>query len=126
MKISPDGTQFVYFLKDKPTKSYVLGILDMQSGKELELWRIPEADYPGGISGPIWAPDGKHVLVTAGSFKQGNELWQFPVAGGQGEKLYFSTDPTWGFVMHPSGKCMVFTQSQDNWELWVLENFLPK
>ncbi len=126
MKISPDGTQFVYFLKDKPTKSYVLGILDMQSGKELELWRIPEADYPGGISGPIWAPDGKHVLVTAGSFKQGNELWQFPVAGGPGEKLYFSTDPTWGFVMHPSGKCMVFTQSQDNWELWVLENFLPK
>jgi len=27
--------------------------------------------------------------------------------------------------MHPSGKRMAFTQSRENYELWVLENFLP-
>jgi len=121
MRISPDGTRFVYFLNDKPTKSYVLGIMDIQSGKEIELLRIPGADYPDGISDPSWTPGGKQVLL-----KQGNELWRFPVAGGPGEKLYFSPETTWGFVMHPSGKRMAFSQSKDNWELWVLENFLPK
>jgi Tol biopolymer transport system component len=126
MKISSDGTRFVYFRNDRPTKSFILGILDIQSGKELELWRFSGVDYPGGISGPIWAPDGKHVLVVAGSFKQGNELWRFPVTGGPGEKLYSNPESTWGFVMHPSGKRIVFTQSLINFELWVMENFLPK
>ncbi|MBE3141212.1 MAG: PD40 domain-containing protein [Thermoplasmata archaeon] len=126
MKLSPDGTRFVYFLKDKPTKSYALGILDIQSGKELELWRVSGADYPGGISSPSWAPDGKHVFLVTINFKQGNELWRFPATGGPGEKIYSPTETTWGFVMHPSGKRMAFSQSQDNWELWVLENFLPK
>jgi Tol biopolymer transport system component len=124
MKISSDGTRFVYFRNDRPTKSYVLGILDLKSGKESELWRVPEADSPE-ISGPTWAPDGKHILV-AKSLKQGSELWRFPVAGGPGEKLYSNPESTWGFVMHPSGKRMAFTQSRTNYELWVLENFLPK
>ncbi|HBE40599.1 MAG TPA: hypothetical protein DDW27_05240 [Bacteroidales bacterium] len=124
MKISSDGTRFVYFRNDRPTKSYVLGILDIKSGKESELWRVPEADSPE-ISGPTWAPDGKHILV-AKSLKQGSELWRFPVDGGPGEKLYSNPESTWGFVMHPSGKRMAFTQSRTNYELWVLENFLPK
>jgi len=124
MKLSPDGTRFVYFRNDRPTQSYVLGILDIQSGKELELWRVPEADSPD-ISGPTWVPDGKHVLV-AKSLKQGSELWRFPAAGGPGEKLHFSPESTWGFVMHPSGKRMAFTQSRSKYELWVLENFLPE
>jgi Tol biopolymer transport system component len=126
MKISPDGTRFVYFLNDKPSKSYVLGILDIQSSKELELWRVSGADYPGGISGPTWTPDGKHVLILAGSFTQGTDLWQFPATGGPGEKIYSTPETTWGYVMHPSGKRMAFSQSRDNWDLWVLENFLPK
>ena len=91
MKISPDGTRFVYFRNDRPTKSYVLGILDIQSGKELELWRVPEAD--GGISGPTWAPDGRHVLVARRP-RQGAELWRFPAAGGPGERLHFSPEST--------------------------------
>jgi Tol biopolymer transport system component len=123
MKISPDGTRFVYRRSDRPTKSFVLGILDLQSDKELELWRVPEADSPE-ISDPTWAPDGRHVLVSK-SLKQGSELWRFPAAGGPGEKLHFSPESTWGFVMHPSGKRMAFTQRRMNYELWVLENFLP-
>jgi Tol biopolymer transport system component len=123
MKISPDGTRFVYTRADRPTKSYVLGILDIQSDKELEFWRVPEADSPS-LEDPAWTPDGRHVLV-ARNLKQGTELWRFPAAGGPGEKVHFFLEPTWGLVMHPSGKRMAFTQSWTNYELWVLENFLP-
>ena len=89
MKISPDGTRFVYFRSDRPTKSYVLGILDLQSGKELELWRVPEAESME-ISGITWAPDGKHILV-AKSLKQGTELWRFPSAAVRAKNYIFST-----------------------------------
>ena len=58
--------------------------------------------------------------------KQGSELWRFPIAGGPGEKLHFFPEYTWGFVMHPGGKRIAFTQSRTNYELWVLENFLPE
>ena len=84
---------------------------------------MPEADSPG-IPDPQWTPDGRHVLV-AKNLKQGSELWRFPAAGGPGEKLHFFPEETGVFVMHPSGKRMAFTQSRTNYELWVLENFLP-
>jgi Tol biopolymer transport system component len=125
IKISPDGTRFVYFMNDKPAKSFVLGILDIQSGKELELWRVPGTEYPGGIDGNTWAPDGKNVLVSLNQ-KMGNELWRVPATGGPAEKLYFFPESTWGIVMHPSGKRLAFAQSRINFELWVMENFLPK
>jgi Tol biopolymer transport system component len=123
MKISPGGTRFVYFINDKPTKSYALGILDIKSGKELELWRVSGADYPGGISDPAWTPDEKHVMAAGSS--QGTDLWRFPATGGPGEKIYMTNETTWDYVMHPSGKRIAFSQSKDNWELWVMENFLP-
>jgi Tol biopolymer transport system component len=124
MKISHDGTRFVYYRNDMQDKSYVVGILDIQSGKELELWRVPETDA-ADISGPIWMPDEKYVLIGR-SLKQGTELWRFPVAGGPGEKLYSNPESTWGFAMHPKGNKLSFTQSRGNYELWVMENFLPK
>jgi Tol biopolymer transport system component len=125
MKISSDGNRFVYYRNDMPNKSYVVGILDIQSGKELELWRVPEANGTD-ISEPIWAPDKRHVLV-GWNLKQGTELWRFPVTGGPGEKLHFFPEEYYfDFVMHPNGKQLAFTQYRVNDELWVLENFLPK
>ena len=123
MQISPDGTRFVYFRLDRPAKSTCWAFWIFNPTSELELWRVPEADSPG--FSPTWTPDGRHVLVGK-DLKQGSELWRFPAAGGPGEKLHFFPESTWGFVVHPSGKRMAFTQSLLNFELWVLENFLPQ
>ncbi len=124
MKISSDGNRFVYYRNDMPNKSYVVGILDIQSGKELELWRIPEADADD-LSDPIWSSDERYVIVAKLS-RQGTELWRIPVTGGTGEKLHLFPESTYKFVMHPNGNQLAFTQYQVNFELWVLENFLPK
>jgi Tol biopolymer transport system component len=124
MKISPDGTQFVYFRNDRPSKSYVLGILDIQSGKELELYRVTEADTTE-LSGPIWSHDSRYVLVARG-LMHGTELLRFHVAGGPGEKLHLFPEYSYGFVLNPRGDRMAYTQSKMGSELWVLENFLPK
>jgi Tol biopolymer transport system component len=124
MKISSDGNRFVYYRNDMPNKSYVVGILDIQSGKELELWRIPEADGID-LSDPIWTPDERYVIVAKLSMHD-TELWRIPVTGGPGEKLHIFPENTYDFVMHPNGNQLAFTQYQVNNELWVLENFLPK
>jgi len=124
MKISSDGTRFVYYRNDMPNKSYVVGILDIQSGKELELWRIPEADGLD-LSDPIWTPDERYVIVAKLSMHD-TELWRIPIEGGPGEKLHLFPENTYGFVMHPKGNQLAFTQYQVNNELWMLENFLPK
>jgi Tol biopolymer transport system component len=125
MKLSPDGTHFVFYRSDVQTKSYKLDILDIQSGKELVLWQVPEADAPGGISEPQWTPDGKYILVKK-NLSQETELWRFPATGGPGEKIYFSPEKSMDFTLHPDGNRMAFTQYRMNYELWVLENFLPK
>ncbi len=125
MRISPDGNRFAYFRNDTINKSHVVGIMDIHSGKDLELWRVPETEAPGGISGGAWSPDGSYILVER-SFRQGTELRRFPSTGGKGEILHFFPEGGWGFVIHPDGKRIAFTQSIDNQELWVLENFLPK
>jgi hypothetical protein len=39
--------------------------------------------------------------------------------------LHLFCEPTWGFVVHPSGKRMAFRQGLRNVEVWVLEKFLP-
>lgn len=122
MEISPDGSRFVYFRNDNPSKSYVLGILDIQSGKELELWRVPDPDE---ISDPTWAPDGRHVFMLK-NIKQGTELWRFPSTGGPGEQLHLIPGYIVLLTIHPNGTRIAFTQFNSNYELWVLENFLPK
>lgn len=125
MRISPDWNHFTYFRNDTTNKSYVVGIMDIASGKDLELWRMPETEASGGIGGGAWSPDGRYVLVYK-SFRQGTELWRFPSTGGKGEILHFFPEECWEFVMHPDGKLMAFTKSTNNNELWVLENFLPR
>ena len=84
-----------------------------------------QTDAPNEIAGLSWTPDGKHVMV-ARNLGRGTELLRFPVTGGPAEKLHYFPEQSWGFVLHPSGKRMAFTQNRTNYELWVLENFLPK
>jgi len=134
MKISPDGTRLAYVRTDRLANAHVLGVLDLQSKKELKLWRVPLTDSTavGTVAGsetvpfktPAWTPDGRFVLV-ARDMKPGTELWRFPAAGGPGEKLHYFPELTWGFAVHPAGAQIAFTQRRTSFELWVLENFLP-
>jgi Tol biopolymer transport system component len=101
----------------------ILYVRDVGSGEVSELWRMSEADGVA-IRTPAWTPDGRYLLV-AKDLKQGSELWRVPSNGGPAERLHFFSDSTGGFVVHPSGTRMAFTQERKTYELWVLENFLP-
>jgi Tol biopolymer transport system component len=123
LTISPDGTRLAYVRRNGPTKSMILYVRDVGSGEVSELWRMSEADGVA-IRTPAWTPDGRYLLV-AKDLKQGSELWRVPSNGGPAERLHFFSDSTGGFVVHPSGTRMAFTQERKTYELWVLENFLP-
>lgn len=125
MKISSDGNRLVYSRVDKPNKSVLIAILDLQTKKEVVLKSIPDGPYSSWILFPSWSPDGKNVLVSIATTLK-SELWRLPAAGGEGEKLDTFNGYCPFFVLHPDGKRMVYSQTITNNELWVLENFLPK
>ena len=68
---------------------------------------------PGTIYGVTWTPDGKYVLVDR-NLKQGRELWRYLAEGGPGEKLHLFPENTYGFVMHPNGNQLAYTQYKVN------------
>ena len=125
MKISSDGNKMVYSRVDKPSKSVLIAILDLQTKKEVVLKRTPDGPYSTWILFPSWSPDDKNVLVSIATTLN-SELWRLPTAGGQGEKLDTFNGYCPLFVLHPDGKRMVYSQTITSNELWVLENFLPK
>jgi len=125
MKISSNGNQMLYCRTDKPNKSLLIGILDLQTNNEAVIVKIPDGPYSSPILFPSWSTDGKNVLVSI-IVKESSELWRYPITGGDGEKLNTFNGTCLVFVLHPDGKRMLYSQTLTNYELWVLENLLPK
>ncbi len=62
LTFSPDGTR-ACFARNYPQKGYaVLMMLDIATGKDKELVRIPGPGGPGGA--PSWSPDGKMIAMA--------------------------------------------------------------
>ncbi len=79
--------------------------------------------------GVDWTPDGKYLLAMYSADDGKNvELWRLPVAEGEPEKTKITPADffTRGMHVHPDGRRIAFTSAHQRWEVWVMENFLPK
>lgn len=84
------------------------------------------------LFGIDWTPDGKYILAT---FREDMatktiDLWRLPVEGGEPQKIA-SLPPTnyanqASIHMHPDGSRLAITAGHQKFELWAMENFLPK
>ena len=127
--VSPDGSRLVFALRGAP-EGYNraihhggrLLIMDLDDGDIRGFHQLPEQ---GRVWSLQWTPDGKHVLYTLGE-DDGDAVWRVPVNGGTAER-------TWAFEenhfnawanLSPDGRQVAYTTYHQEYEVWVMENFL--
>lgn len=121
LDISPDGKKLAYAVPNMEFKATVLRTIPVSGGDKYDV-----AEIQGKVSALNWGPDGRSLYC----YKEGeevSELWNFPVDRGDPKKLYETKE--YGFSelrFHPDGKRFAFSMQNLRYEIWVMDNILPK
>jgi Tol biopolymer transport system component len=120
--LSPDGRYLAGVVDDKDRKPVAVVLIPVAGGDGKELFRVRDAET---LSRYIaWTPDGRGVVVPIRA-EGGFAPLFVPVSGETPRKLDLEVSLT-GVRVHPDGRQIAFaTTDSREWELWVLENFLP-
>ena len=124
MSISPDGQWLAYATYDKNQKAYVLQMLPVTGGEPRTVAKIPGAD----CSAITWSPDGKFILYSVINKEKERELLKVSPEGGQPQRITgpVSNNTFSEMRIHPDGSRIAFSSEDMRYEIWVMENFLPK
>jgi len=136
ISISPDG-RFLALTEEQKAegrKIWDIVLIAVDGGEETSPKRLRlEADQTGrNIFRLAWAKDSRSLLCPiprdAGDEIDHTELWNVPIDGGAGRKIEFPRGELvdW-FSFHPASRRLVYASSPgESFEIWALENFLPK
>jgi Tol biopolymer transport system component len=104
--LSPDGTRLAVVRNDRDTGNTDIWVFNMDTGKSTPV----TSDMPPD-NGPIWSPDGRHVLYTS---LRGNYwgIYRKASDGTGSEELLFRYTPGAGMNVtdvSPDGKSVTFS-----------------
>jgi Tol biopolymer transport system component len=125
--LSPDG-QFLAFKDTAIPNQRAVMIMPSSGGELREVFRAEER---GTMGNPVcWTPDGRHLLFNKWNLRSAkNELWRYPVEGGDPQKVGIEFDRVGELRFHPDGRQIAITgwklRQGPGQELWVLKDFLP-
>lgn len=123
--LSPDGRFVAFRTSDRATRSSAVMLLDVTSRQVRELARLqqPQAFAGQGVS---WTADGRALIARRTAPGGPADFVLIPVAGGEPRTLEIPNAATNSPVRpHPDHARIAYTSGQSQWEIWVLENFLP-
>lgn len=128
--LSPDGRQFAAWTGDASKKQEIL-LIPTDKSKPRELLRVDDAVSEQTIGrtppGLAWTPDGKHVVFGKRVDRdRSTELWRANIESGKPEKIGTVTNRVHGIVVHPNRNRIAYSTREDKFEVWAMENFLPK
>ena len=93
-------------------------------GREIYRGRDPEVVQGQGGS---FEPDLRHLLFGRAATKRGRvELQRIAVEGGQPQDIGIGVPAIGKFFVHPGGRRIFYVANSGKYEIWALENFLPK
>jgi Tol biopolymer transport system component len=115
---APDGRSVAYIVAKK---RILVTTIDGQETREI----VHLKNKKFGINIFDWAPDGRHIVFTPGT----GEIWCAPTDGGepfQIAELSDLGDKTWSWLpkWSPTGDSLTFNVTRENYQYWVMENFL--
>lgn len=123
MVLSPDGRRFVFEQPSNKTQAHVLQIMEADGNTTLEVARV---NPPENITDFLWTSDSRYILFVKALKDQVSEIWLAPANGGQPEKITTVNGKVNGVRVHPGGRLLGLEVICYHFELWALENFLPK
>ena len=126
LTLSRDGKQLAFAVSESGSK--IIKVIPVMGGEARELLRGDESLMNISFGTIAWASDGKNLLFVRPVNSGGSEtdLWLIPLQGGEPRKMELSAKNMHDLSVHPDGRHIAFTTSQDRFEIWVMENFLPK
>ncbi len=115
-RFSPDGNH-VTFISDRSGAQQVW-LLELATG---EFRKLTSMGDDMELASPSWSPDGRHVVVSQGSFDLAtHELWAYAIEGGSGVQLTKAKPKTdtprhrrhnaLGAVYDPSGRYLYYAR----------------
>jgi len=141
ISLSPDGRRiaFVEASGAWPPVTTVK-VMEVEGGNPRDLLSVQWPELINGARASAWTPDGRHLLVIKTTFGSGemsasdqgvlfsDELLRIPVEGGNIQKVNLTARELGSMSVHPNGSLVAYSAlSQDSgYEIWVMENFLPK
>ena len=123
LDLSPDGKRLVFGTEDSDDGTWSILIMPVYGEEPRELCKFHESERIRVIT---WTPDGKYVLFTKNVNKGEWALWRISPEGGDPQKVWQSDKRNSGLSVHPDGQQIAFSTSEQDLEIWVMENFLPK
>lgn len=123
--LSPDGQWLAVGFDDLVAKSSVLKIVNVGTGKDRELVRLPE---PGVFKLSLaWSADGRYVFFVHPHWgtKEKHDVWRIAASGGEPQRLGLAMANLSELRIRPDGRGLAFSAGDIGNELWVMENFLP-
>ena len=114
--LSTDGRWIAFY-----TASDQLAVLPTTGGKARIVHRLASAPSPISIPFVTWMPDNKHLLFSG----PGDGLYQVHIETEQVRQIGPLLKNVMYADIHPDGRQVAFTTTEDGTELWVMEGFLP-
>lgn len=130
VRLSPDARR-IGFIWSEGSEMQSLRVVPVEGGEVRELFKR-EKMTAIGASDFQWTPDGKYILTvqaatpTTQESAQGHELWRISVSTGEAQPFGLAMKRMGNLALHPDGKRLAFTGGEQKFEVWVMENFLPK
>jgi Tol biopolymer transport system component len=125
--VSPDGMQVAFASFPNPGDPSTLQVVSSDGGGVRQLFQAPrdsEETYIG--MGLTWSADSRYIFFILQDGEK-SRLMRVPATGGPPQETGLVMD---GMISqlsaHPDGQRFSITAGSQMWEVWIMENFLPK
>ena len=111
-----------------------LKVMAASGGEPREIYRAPESRELRSVA---WSADGRYVLFALNrltsdarghinTYLDSEPMMRVPVNGGPAEEMGATADDIRDIRASPDGTRLLFTAGQNAWDVWAMENFLPR